>query len=82
SKTGVTQCSRSVTFANSVTGAPGPGGYSHHIVVAKGPDGSGGSFDVSFWRRDATTEDDTALRRIAETVLPTLQGWVATTPGS
>ncbi|MEK2493955.1 DUF6215 domain-containing protein [Kitasatospora purpeofusca] len=64
------------------TGTPGPGGYSRHLVVAKGADGSGGSFDLSYWRRDATTEDDTALRRIAEAVLPTLQGWAATPAGS
>ncbi|SDT80785.1 hypothetical protein SAMN05216371_6440 [Streptomyces sp. TLI_053] len=57
------------------TGTPGPGGYSRHLVVAKSADGSGGSFDLSYWRRDATTDDDTALRRIAEAVLPTLQGW-------
>ncbi|WP_159394427.1 DUF6215 domain-containing protein [Streptomyces sp. NRRL S-495] len=64
------------------TGTPGPGGYSRHLVVAKGADGSGGSFDLSYWRRDATTEDDTALRRIAEAVLPTLQGWAATPSGT
>ncbi|WP_405003581.1 DUF6215 domain-containing protein [Kitasatospora purpeofusca] len=64
------------------TGTPGPGGYSRHLVVAKGADGSGGSFDLSYWRRDATTEDDTALRRIAEAVLPTLQGWAAAPSGS
>ncbi|MFJ4792911.1 DUF6215 domain-containing protein [Kitasatospora purpeofusca] len=64
------------------SGTPGPGGYSRHLVVAKGADGSGGSFDLSYWRRDATTEDDTALRRIAEAVLPTLQGWAAAPSGS
>ncbi|MFJ8436953.1 DUF6215 domain-containing protein [Kitasatospora sp. NPDC094019] len=67
---------------NRPTDSPGPGGYSHHLVVAKGADGRGGSFDVSFWKRDATTEDDAALRRIAEAVLPTLQGWTAAAPAS
>ncbi|MFB6894298.1 DUF6215 domain-containing protein [Kitasatospora sp. NPDC056327] len=57
------------------TAEPGPAGYSRHLVVAKKPDGTGGSFDLSFWDRDAKAVDDTALRRIAEAVLPTLPGW-------
>ncbi|MGW2374203.1 DUF6215 domain-containing protein [Kitasatospora sp. NPDC001683] len=53
----------------------GSGSAAHSLVVAKNPDGTGGTFEVSIWRKDSQPIDDAALYRVAEAVLPGLQGW-------
>ncbi|MEU6237349.1 DUF6215 domain-containing protein [Kitasatospora sp. NPDC047058] len=55
----------------------GKGGVARHLVVAKDAKAGAGSFELTVWRQDFTTPDDAALFRVAEQVLPTLQGWVA-----
>ncbi|MFD0277465.1 DUF6215 domain-containing protein [Kitasatospora sp. NPDC127111] len=55
----------------------GTGGIARHLVVAKDTKAGAGSFELTIWRQDFTTPDDAALFRVAEQVLPTLQGWVA-----
>ncbi|MFD0573789.1 DUF6215 domain-containing protein [Kitasatospora gansuensis] len=52
-----------------------PGGIARHLVVAKGADANGGSFEITIWRQDLGSPDDAALFRIAYQVFPTLQGW-------
>ncbi|WP_063857151.1 MULTISPECIES: DUF6215 domain-containing protein [unclassified Kitasatospora] len=59
--------------ANTTTGT---GGIARHLVVAKGPDINGGSFEITIWRQDRGAPDEAALFRIAAQVFPTLQGWV------
>ncbi|GAA1252820.1 hypothetical protein GCM10009665_49410 [Kitasatospora nipponensis] len=54
----------------------GTGGVARHLVVAKTPDVDGESFEVAMWREDDGAPDEAALYRIAQAVLPTLQGWV------
>ncbi|WP_405016307.1 DUF6215 domain-containing protein [Kitasatospora sp. NBC_00070] len=58
------------------TSTVGSGGIARHLVVAKGPDADGGSFEFVVWRQDRGTPDDAALLRVATQVLPTLPGWV------
>ncbi|MEV7026112.1 DUF6215 domain-containing protein [Kitasatospora sp. NPDC093558] len=55
----------------------GTGGIAQHLVVSKGQGDGVGSYEIAVWRQDAGAVDDAAARRIAETVLPTLQGWVS-----
>jgi hypothetical protein len=64
-------------FINGGNSSTGTGGIARHLVVAKNPKGGGGSFEIAIWRQDDVTPDDAALFRIAEKVLPTVQGWVA-----
>ncbi|MEH0423240.1 DUF6215 domain-containing protein [Streptomyces sp. B21-083] len=58
-------------------GSSGPGGISRSLVVAKGPKGDGGSYEIDIWRQDDVNPDETALFRIADKVLPTVPGWTA-----
>lgn len=62
---------------NGDKSSTGTGGIARHLVVAKNPKGGGGSFEIAIWRQDDVTPDDAALFRIAEKVLPTVQGWIA-----
>lgn len=55
----------------------GTGAPAHALAVAKSPDGTGGSFELSVWRKDSQPIDDAALYRLAEAVLPGLPGWAA-----
>ncbi|MFJ7250469.1 DUF6215 domain-containing protein [Kitasatospora sp. NPDC098652] len=55
----------------------GTGAPAHALAVAKNPDGSGGSFELSVWRKDSLPIDDAALYRLAEAVLPGLPGWAS-----
>jgi hypothetical protein len=60
---------------NGKHAASGPGGIARHLVVAKGPRGDSGSFELTIWRQDDQLPDDAALFLTATQVLPTLQGW-------
>ncbi|MFJ3901207.1 DUF6215 domain-containing protein [Streptomyces sp. NPDC090025] len=53
----------------------GPGGIARHLLVAKDPKDSGGSYELVIWRDDKVTPDDATLMRVAQHVLPTLPGW-------
>lgn len=53
----------------------GPGGIARSLLVAKDTKDGGGFFEMSIWRQDDVVPDDTALLRVAETVLPTVPGW-------
>ncbi|MFJ3794079.1 DUF6215 domain-containing protein [Kitasatospora sp. NPDC090091] len=55
----------------------GPGGIARHLVVGKDSTADGGSYELTIWHQDSAVPDDAALFRIAEKVLPTLQGWTA-----
>ncbi|MEU6144677.1 DUF6215 domain-containing protein [Streptomyces sp. NPDC047081] len=53
----------------------GPGGIARSLIVARDAKDGGGFFEVSIWRQDDVTPDDTALLRVAEEVLPEVPGW-------
>ncbi|MFF7762364.1 DUF6215 domain-containing protein [Streptomyces griseorubiginosus] len=55
----------------------GPGGIARSLVVAKNAKDGGGFYEVTIWRQDDVVPDDFALLRVAETVLPTVPGWVS-----
>ncbi|MFD0350783.1 hypothetical protein ACFQ0M_41680 [Kitasatospora aburaviensis] len=55
----------------------GTGGIARHLVVGKDATADGGSYELTIWHQDSAIPDDAALFRIAEKVLPTLQGWTA-----
>ncbi|CAM5685415.1 Secreted protein OS=Kitasatospora aureofaciens OX=1894 GN=GCM10010502_49550 PE=4 SV=1 [Kitasatospora aureofaciens] len=59
----------------------GTGSAAHSLAVAKNQDGTGGTFEVSIWRKDSGPIDDATLYRVAEAVLPGLQGWAGETVG-
>lgn len=58
----------------------GTGGIARHLLVAKGPQDGAGSYEVAVWRDGAGVVDGAAVQRVAEAVLPTLQGWVPGQP--
>ncbi|MGW3044159.1 DUF6215 domain-containing protein [Kitasatospora sp. NPDC001159] len=71
--------SPTMSFSFSLGGGKsttGTGSDAHSLAVAKNPDGTGGTFEISIWRKDSAPIDDAALYRVAEAVLPGLQGWV------
>ncbi|WLQ37916.1 DUF6215 domain-containing protein [Streptomyces castrisilvae] len=53
----------------------GPGVAAHALTVALDAEDSGGSFDLVVWREDGGFPDEATLTRIAEKVLPTIEGW-------
>ncbi|MFD0146426.1 MULTISPECIES: DUF6215 domain-containing protein [unclassified Streptomyces] len=53
----------------------GPGVPARTVVVARDAKDSGGSYEVTLWRRDGAVPDDAVLLRVAASVLPTLPGW-------
>lgn len=53
----------------------GPGGVARRLLVATDPKDSGSTFELVIWRQDTQRPDDAALFRVAEKVLPKLQGW-------
>ncbi|WP_055589596.1 DUF6215 domain-containing protein [Streptacidiphilus griseoplanus] len=55
----------------------GPGVPARALAVALDTRDSGGSLEVALWRADGAVPDDAVLLRVAETVLPTVPGWVA-----
>ncbi|MFD8753145.1 DUF6215 domain-containing protein [Kitasatospora sp. NPDC059577] len=70
-----------VTYSSSAT-VLGPemksGPATRNLVVAQDPKAPGGrAFEFAVFRQDGLTPDEAALNRLAETVLPTLPGWVA-----
>ncbi|MEE1782353.1 DUF6215 domain-containing protein [Streptomyces sp. SP17BM10] len=65
---------------NGKTTTTGTGGIARHLVVAKGPREDAGSYEVAVWRSGDGAVDDAAVQRVAEAVLPTLQGWVPGQP--
>ncbi|MEU8516819.1 DUF6215 domain-containing protein [Kitasatospora sp. NPDC048722] len=53
------------------------GPVTRNLTVAKNPRDPGGrAYQFAVFRQDGSTPDDTDVRRVAETVLPTLPGWV------
>lgn len=52
-----------------------PGVPARVLSVARDPQDSGDSFEVTVWRSDGGPLDDAALLRVAESVLPTVPGW-------
>ncbi|PBC70919.1 hypothetical protein BX265_5479 [Streptomyces sp. TLI_235] len=70
---------RSATLALVFKGgrtSTGTGGVARNLTVALGPDLDGETVELAVWRQDDTAPDEAALFRIAEQVLPTVQGWV------
>ncbi|MFE1286758.1 DUF6215 domain-containing protein [Streptomyces sp. NPDC058751] len=60
----------------AASGSGGTGsGTARGLLVAKDPEGGGGSFEITVWRQDRAAPDDAALFRVAELVLPTVPGW-------
>ncbi|MCQ4044684.1 DUF6215 domain-containing protein [Streptantibioticus rubrisoli] len=53
----------------------GPGVPARTLTVARDAKDSGGSFELALWRADGGVPDDAVLLRVAEEVLPTVQGW-------
>ncbi|GJF32752.1 hypothetical protein KNE206_54520 [Kitasatospora sp. NE20-6] len=54
------------------------GALVRHVMVAQDPAAPGGpSLDVAVFRQDAGSPDMSAVRRLAETLFPTLAGWSA-----
>ncbi|MER7957852.1 DUF6215 domain-containing protein [Streptomyces sp. NPDC096030] len=53
----------------------GPGVPARTVVVARDAKDSGGSYEVTLWRRDGAVPDDAVLLRVAASILPTLPGW-------
>ncbi|MET9959814.1 DUF6215 domain-containing protein [Streptomyces sp. NPDC006326] len=67
-----------ITFRLDGSGTAGrPGVPARTLTVARDPQDSGGSFDLTVWRADGGVPDDAVLLRLAEAVLPTVPGWVA-----
>ncbi|GHF85778.1 hypothetical protein GCM10018790_74090 [Kitasatospora xanthocidica] len=70
-----------VTYSsNAFVLAPGAntGPVTRNLVVAQDPKAPAGrAFEISVFREDGRALDDATLNRLAETVLPTLPGWVA-----
>ncbi|MEU7555372.1 DUF6215 domain-containing protein [Streptomyces sp. NPDC044571] len=67
-----------ITFRLDGSDAAGrPGVPTRTLTVARDPQDSGGSFDMTLWRADGVVPDDAVLLRVAEAVLPTVPGWVA-----
>ncbi|WP_405494782.1 DUF6215 domain-containing protein [Streptomyces sp. NBC_00096] len=58
-----------------VTTETRPGVPVRAVILARDAQDSGGSFDVSLWRKDGAVPDDAVLLRVAEQVLPTVPGW-------
>ncbi|MFF3071258.1 DUF6215 domain-containing protein [Kitasatospora sp. NPDC057904] len=55
------------------------GPLTRNLTVATNPkDSTGKAYQFSLFRQDGGTPDDADLRRVAETVLPALPGWVPT----
>ncbi|WP_328297720.1 DUF6215 domain-containing protein [Streptomyces sp. NBC_00435] len=54
-----------------------PGVPVRTLILARDAQDSGGSFEVSLWRKDGAVPDDATLLRVAEQVLPTIPGWTA-----
>lgn len=53
------------------------GPVTRNLTVARNPeDPSGKAYQFSVFRQDGGTPDDADVRRVAETVLPTLPGWI------
>ncbi|MCX5408389.1 DUF6215 domain-containing protein [Streptomyces sp. NBC_00335] len=55
----------------------GSGVPTRTLVVARGPEDGGGSYELTLWRSDGAVPDDAVVLRVAETVLPTVPGWAA-----
>ncbi|MEU9041826.1 MULTISPECIES: DUF6215 domain-containing protein [unclassified Kitasatospora] len=70
-----------VTYSsNALVLVPGgkTGPVTRSLVVAQDPKAPGGrAFELSIFREDGQAPDDATLNRLAETVMPTLPGWVA-----
>ncbi|WP_051709772.1 DUF6215 domain-containing protein [Streptomyces sp. NRRL S-350] len=66
----------SSTMVLAPGGKAGPG--TRNLVVAQDPKAPGGrAVEIAVFRQDGQAPDDAALARVAETVMPTLPGWVA-----
>ncbi|MFE7638652.1 DUF6215 domain-containing protein [Kitasatospora sp. NPDC057518] len=66
-------------WSNATSVIPGGklGPATRNIVVAQDPAAPGGrAFEVVVFRDDGLTPDEATLTRLAETVLPTVPGWV------
>ncbi|MFD5424013.1 DUF6215 domain-containing protein [Streptomyces sp. NPDC127084] len=58
----------------------GPNLPARVLSVAQDAKDSGGSIDITVWRKDGSVPDDEVLLRVAEVVLPTVPGWDDTDP--
>ncbi|MFI5648984.1 DUF6215 domain-containing protein [Kitasatospora sp. NPDC051705] len=59
--------------------SPGSGAPVRRLVVAQDPKGPGGrAFEIAIFRTNGEPVDDALLHQVAEAVMPTLPGWVAT----
>ncbi|MEU2632099.1 DUF6215 domain-containing protein, partial [Kitasatospora sp. NPDC007106] len=70
---------RSTTLALVFKGgksSTGTGGTARHLAVAIGPDEGADTVEFAVWRQDDEPPDEGALLRIAEQVLPAVQGWL------
>ncbi|MFD0526403.1 hypothetical protein ACFQ1I_02640 [Kitasatospora arboriphila] len=75
---------RSTTLALVFKGgksSTGTGGTARHLAVAIGPDEGADTVEFAVWRQDDEPPDEGALLRIAEQVLPAVQGWLPATHG-
>ncbi|MDT9687258.1 DUF6215 domain-containing protein [Streptomyces sp. P9(2023)] len=71
-----TQSTTAISFSGEGSGAySGAGVPARVLSVAKDAKDSGGSFELAMWREDGTVPDDSVMLRVAERVLPTVQGW-------
>ncbi|WP_407839971.1 DUF6215 domain-containing protein [Streptomyces sp. DSM 116496] len=71
---------RTITISFNLDGSDastGSGVPTRSLVVARGPEDGGGSYELTLWRSDGTVPDDAVVLRVAEKVLPTVPGWAA-----
>ncbi|MFE4261476.1 DUF6215 domain-containing protein [Streptomyces sp. NPDC056883] len=55
----------------------GSGVPTRSLVVSRGTEDGGGTYELTLWRSDGGMPDDAVVLRLAETVLPTVPGWAA-----
>lgn len=65
-----------ITFNGDGKTDTGPGGIARSLLVAQDSKDGGGSYEIAIWRQDSVVPDDAALLSVAESVLPTIPGWV------
>ncbi|RKT16281.1 hypothetical protein BX285_0613 [Streptomyces sp. 1114.5] len=68
-------------WSNAMPLIPGPdakaGPATRNLVVAQDPKAPGGrAYEFVVFRQDGRSPDEAALNRLAETILPTLPGWI------
>ncbi|MCM1971106.1 MULTISPECIES: DUF6215 domain-containing protein [unclassified Streptomyces] len=67
----------SFNLADGSDASTGSGVPTRSLVVSRGTEDGGGTYELTLWRSDGGMPDDAVVLRVAETVLPTVPGWAA-----